>query len=172
MTPRGTHRHNIAPIYGNAGVAAPGIAPPRWRSSPRRTLRPEAQGAIKVTVVRPTGVRHSLAPAVVGRRRRRPAARCHNAGKVSQRFAGLEPSSWIPTTSGTGDHPTGTGGSGRLRHRPTGGHRHQRHRSFATGEDYASIDRRRPTGSAPGGRCPAAAVSVVTCPPTAMGDGV
>ena len=54
----GGHVVNIASIYGNAGVAGAAVysATKAAVATVSNALRVEAQGAIKVTVVRPTGV--------------------------------------------------------------------------------------------------------------------
>jgi NADP-dependent 3-hydroxy acid dehydrogenase YdfG len=94
----GGHIVNIASIYGNAGVAGAAVysATKMAVIAASNALRVEAQGAIKVTVVRPTGVPGTgLAAGVLDIAAAAPLFG-HNAGKVSQRFAGLEPEQQDP----------------------------------------------------------------------------
>ena len=86
------HVVNIASIYGNAGVAGAAVysATKMAVIAVSNALRVEAQGAIKVTVVRPTGVPGTgLAAGIVDMGAALPLAG-HNAGRMAQRFGNLE----------------------------------------------------------------------------------
>ncbi len=85
----GGHVVNIASIYGNHGVAGAAVygATKAAVIALSDALRVEAQGVIKVTVVRPTGVPGTnLASAIIDFDATRPLAG-HNADKMQRRFA-------------------------------------------------------------------------------------
>jgi NADP-dependent 3-hydroxy acid dehydrogenase YdfG len=89
----GGHVVNIASIYGNAGVAGAAVysATKMAVVAVSNALRVEAQGAIKVTVVRPTGVPGTgLADGIVDMSAALPLAG-HNVERMTQRFGNREP---------------------------------------------------------------------------------
>jgi NADP-dependent 3-hydroxy acid dehydrogenase YdfG len=84
----GGHVVNIASIYGNAGVAGAAVysATKAAVATVSNALRVEAQGAIKVTVVRPTGVPGTgLAAGILDMEAVMPLAG-HNATRMAARF--------------------------------------------------------------------------------------
>jgi NADP-dependent 3-hydroxy acid dehydrogenase YdfG len=89
----GGHIVNIASIYGNAGVAGAAVysATKMAVIALSNALRVEAQGAIKVTVVRPTGVPGTgLVAGVIDIDAAMPLAG-HNAERMRSRFGNLDP---------------------------------------------------------------------------------
>jgi NADP-dependent 3-hydroxy acid dehydrogenase YdfG len=89
----GGHIVNLASIYGNAGVAGAAVysATKAAVITVSNALRVEAQGAIKVTVVRPTGVPGTgLAAGILDMDAVMPLAG-HNAARMAARFGGREP---------------------------------------------------------------------------------
>jgi NADP-dependent 3-hydroxy acid dehydrogenase YdfG len=93
MTRQGSgHVVNIASIYGNYGVAGAGVysATKMAVMAISNALRVEAQGQIKVTVVRPTGVPGTgLAGSIVNFEAALPLA-AHNVGRMAGRFGSLD----------------------------------------------------------------------------------
>lgn len=92
------HVVNIASIYGNAGVAGAAVysATKAAVITLSNALRVEAQGRIKVTVVRPTGVPGTgLAEGIIDLAAVMPLA-AHNAERMAARFAGLDPEQTDP----------------------------------------------------------------------------
>jgi len=88
----GGHVVNIASIYGNAGIAGAAVysATKAAVITISNALRVEAQGKIKVTVVRPTGVPGTgLGAGIMDMAALTPLA-AHNAPKLLERFAGLD----------------------------------------------------------------------------------
>ena len=86
------HVVNIASIYGNAGVAGAAVysATKMAVVAVSNALRVEAQGQIKVTVVRPTGVPGTgLGAGVLDMNAVMPIAG-HNAAQMSGRFGNLD----------------------------------------------------------------------------------
>jgi NADP-dependent 3-hydroxy acid dehydrogenase YdfG len=89
----GGHVVNVASIYGNAGVAGAAVysATKAAVATVSNALRVEAQGAIKVTVVRPTGVPGTgLAAGILDMEAVMPLAG-HNAPRMAARFGAREP---------------------------------------------------------------------------------
>ena len=94
----GGHIVNIASIYGNAGVAGAAVysATKAAVVTVSNALRVEAQGAIKVTVVRPTGVPGTGLPAgIIDMEAVIPLAG-HNAARMTERFGRLGPEQQDP----------------------------------------------------------------------------
>jgi NADP-dependent 3-hydroxy acid dehydrogenase YdfG len=88
----GGHIVNIASIYGNAGIAGAAVygATKAAVVTISNALRVEAQGKIKVTVVRPTGVPGTgLGAGIMDMAALSPLA-AHNAPKLLERFTGLD----------------------------------------------------------------------------------
>lgn len=89
----GGHIVNIASIYGNYGVAGSAVygATKAAVIAVSNALRVEAQGKIKVTVVRPTGVPGTnLADGIIDFNAVVPLGG-HNAERMTTRFAGIPP---------------------------------------------------------------------------------
>ncbi len=89
----GGHIVNLASIYGNYGVAGAAVysATKAAVITLSNALRVEAQGRIKVTVVRPTGVPGTgLAAGIIDMEAVTPLAG-HNAARMVGRFGNLEP---------------------------------------------------------------------------------
>lgn len=92
------HIVNLASIYGNYGVAGAAVysATKAAVITLSNALRVEAQGKIKVTVVRPTGVPGTgLADGIIDLAAVMPLAG-HHAEQMAGRFAGLEPDQQDP----------------------------------------------------------------------------
>jgi NADP-dependent 3-hydroxy acid dehydrogenase YdfG len=87
------HIVNIASIYGNYGVAGAAVysATKAAVITLSNALRVEAQGKIKVTIVRPTGVPGTnLASGIIDLAAVMPLAG-HNATRMAERFGGITP---------------------------------------------------------------------------------
>ncbi|MFN8027928.1 MAG: SDR family oxidoreductase [Acidimicrobiia bacterium] len=87
------HVVNISSIYGNAGVAGAAVysATKMAVRAVSEALRVEAQGQIKVTVVRPTGVPGTgLGNSIVNFEAAMPLA-AHNIDRMKARFGNREP---------------------------------------------------------------------------------
>lgn len=88
----GGHIVNIASIYGNYGIAGAAVygATKAAVITFSNALRVEAQGKIKVTVVRPTGVPGTGLGAGIVNPEAFPPLAGHNAATVLARFGGLD----------------------------------------------------------------------------------
>jgi NADP-dependent 3-hydroxy acid dehydrogenase YdfG len=94
----GGHIVNLASIYGNYGIAGAAVysATKAAVITLSNALRVEAQGKIKVTVVRPTGVPGTgLAAGIIDFAAVAPLAG-HNVERMTARFSGLAPEAQDP----------------------------------------------------------------------------
>ena len=124
------HIVNIASIYGNYGVAGAAVyaATKAAVISLTDSLRVEAQGKIKVTVVRPTGVPGTgLLDGIIDLAAAMPLAG-HNVERMTSRFGAMDPDDAGPRRRPVlGDLARGARRPDRLRHRPARRCRHLRH---------------------------------------------